>query len=182
MADPEAMAAAGGFDEHYTHMRSFWNTQLDGIAEVSVPDTSLSDAYKSGFIYTEIARSGNHLNTGVNGYESEFSHDVIGILANMFTQGYFTDAHALLLMRPQCRRLAGPVRRRDMDLCVAVGDLLDEDRGHRFRRGELLVRGTIRKDATEYRGHRPSHRQSPDRSGRDHGIDRRHRLRRLLDG
>ena len=38
-----------------------------------------------------------HLNTGVNGYESEFSHDVVGILANLFTQGYFSDAHALLL-------------------------------------------------------------------------------------
>ena len=37
------------------------------------------------------------LNTGVNGYESEFSHDVIGILANLFTQGDFADAHALLL-------------------------------------------------------------------------------------
>jgi hypothetical protein len=94
---PKQLAAAGGFDAHYSHMRNFWNTQLDGIAEVSVPDASLSDAYKSGFIYTEIARSGNYLNTGVNGYESEFSHDVIGILANMLTQGYFTDAHALLL-------------------------------------------------------------------------------------
>ena len=35
-------------------------------------------------------------NTGVNGYEGEYSHDVIGILTNLFTQGYFTDAHALL--------------------------------------------------------------------------------------
>ncbi len=35
-------------------------------------------------------------NTGVNGYESEFSHDVIGILANLFTQGDYSDAHALL--------------------------------------------------------------------------------------
>ena len=34
-----------------------------------------------------------HLDTGVNGYESEFSHDVVGILANLFTQGYFADAH-----------------------------------------------------------------------------------------
>ena len=55
-----------------------------------------SNAYKSGFISTEIARSGDALDTGVNGYESEFSHDVIGILTNLFTQGYYTDAHALL--------------------------------------------------------------------------------------
>jgi hypothetical protein len=33
----------------------------------------------------------------VNGYESEFSHDVVGILTNLFTQGEFTDAHALLI-------------------------------------------------------------------------------------
>ena len=90
-------STAGSFDHHYAHMRQFWNQQLAGIARISVPDASLDDAYRSGFIYTQIARSGNALNTGVNGYESEFSHDVIGILNNLFTQGYFADAHALLL-------------------------------------------------------------------------------------
>jgi hypothetical protein len=93
----QALASAGSFDQHYAGMRRFWNQQLDGIAGISVPNSSLDDAYRSGFIYTQIARSGNDLNTGVNGYESEFSHDVIGILANLFTQGYFSDAHALLL-------------------------------------------------------------------------------------
>ena len=92
-----ALAAAGGFAAHFTHMRSFWDQQLAGIAEVQVPDRALDDAYRSGFIYTQIARSGDHLNTGVNGYASEFSHDVVGILAGLFTQGYFTDAHSLLL-------------------------------------------------------------------------------------
>ena len=43
-----------------------------------MPDPSLVDAYESGFITTQITRSGNDLNTGVNGYESEFSHDVVG--------------------------------------------------------------------------------------------------------
>jgi len=88
---------AGGFDEHFAHMRRFWNQQLAQIAAITVPNTSLVDAYKSGFIYTQIARSGDDMNTGVNGYNSEFSHDVIGILTNLFTQGYFSDAHALLL-------------------------------------------------------------------------------------
>jgi len=92
-----ALAAAGTYDQHFAHMRAFWNQQLAQIARVHVPDASLDDAYRSGFIYTEIARSGNDLNTGVNGYESEFSHDVVGILANLFTQGDFADAHALLL-------------------------------------------------------------------------------------
>jgi hypothetical protein len=93
----QALASAGGFDQHYAHMRAFWNEQLDRIAEVDVPDRSMNDAYRSGFIYTQIARSGNDLDTGVNGYASEFSHDVIGILTNLFTQGYFSGAHPLLL-------------------------------------------------------------------------------------
>lgn len=93
----QALVAAGGFDVHFADMRAFWKGQLAQIAEVSVPDPQLDDAYRSGFIYTQIARSGTHLNTGVNGYQAEFSHDVIGILANLFTQGDDGNAHALLL-------------------------------------------------------------------------------------
>ena len=93
----KALAGAGSFNRHYAHMAGFWNQQLVGITRINVPDRSLDDAYRSGFIYTQIARSGNHLNTGVNGYESEYSHDVIGILTNLFTQGYYSNAHALLL-------------------------------------------------------------------------------------
>ena len=78
-------------------MRAFWRAQLSKIAQVSVPDHELNDAYRSGFVYTMIARRGIHSNTGVNNYQSEFSHDVIGILANLFTQGDYDDAHALLL-------------------------------------------------------------------------------------
>jgi len=55
-----------------------------------------ANAYRAGFIDTQIARSGNELHTGVNGYQSQFSHDVIGILTNLFTQGDDQDAHALL--------------------------------------------------------------------------------------
>ena len=92
-----ALAGAGGFDQHFAHMRSYWNNQLAGIAQiVSLPDPSLVDAYRTGFIYTQIIRSGNELKTGASGYDQEFSHDVIGILANLFTQGYTTGAHALL--------------------------------------------------------------------------------------
>ena len=78
-------------------MQAYWTDQLSQIAAIDVPDASLVNAYRSGFIYTQIARSGDQLNTGVNGYESEFSHDVVGILTTLFTQGYFTDARDLLL-------------------------------------------------------------------------------------
>ncbi len=91
------LAAAGSFDTHYAHMVTFWNGQLAGITGISTPDQSLDDAYRSGFIYTQIARSGDELHDGVNGYEAEYNHDVIGILSNLFDQGYLTDAHSLLL-------------------------------------------------------------------------------------
>ena len=92
-----AIVAAGGYNQHFAHMRSYWNGQLAGIAQITqLPDASLINAYKTGFIYTQIIRSGDELKTGANGYDKEFSHDVIGILANLFTQGYTSNAHALL--------------------------------------------------------------------------------------
>ena len=92
-----ALAGAGGFDQHFAHMHAYWDQQLAGIAQiVSLPDQSLANAYRTGFIYTQIIRSGNELKTGASGYDKEFSHDVIGILANLFTQGYTSGAHALL--------------------------------------------------------------------------------------
>ncbi len=91
------LVAAGGFDQHFAHMAAYWHGQLAQIAEPHLPDQRLVDAYRSGFIETEIARSGDHVNTGVNGYAQEYSHDVIGILADRFTEGASADAHALLL-------------------------------------------------------------------------------------
>jgi hypothetical protein len=90
------LSAAGGYNGHFAHMRAFWNQQLAGITQLSLPDKQLADAYKAGFAYTQIDRSGNALDVGTNGYHAEYEHDTIGILANMFNEGYFTDAHALL--------------------------------------------------------------------------------------
>ena len=90
------LAVAGTYNAHFNHMRAFWNHELNGITQLALPDQQLVDAYKAGFAYTQIDRSGNALDTGTNGYHAEYEHDVIGILANMFNEGYFTDAHALL--------------------------------------------------------------------------------------
>jgi hypothetical protein len=90
------LAAAGSYNLHFGHMCAFWNRELAGITQLALPDPQLVDAYKAGFAYTQIDRSGNALDTGTNGYHAEYEHDVIGILANMFNEGYFTDAHALL--------------------------------------------------------------------------------------
>jgi hypothetical protein len=92
-----ALAGAGSYGQRFAHMKAYWNAQLKNIAQItSLPDMSLADAYRTGFIYTQIIRSGDQLRTGANGYDTEFSHDVIGILANLFSQGYFSGAHALL--------------------------------------------------------------------------------------
>jgi hypothetical protein len=99
------LKAAGGYAKHYTHMRNYWDGQLSKIAEPrQLPDPSLINAYRSGYVYTQIIRAGSHLKTGINGYDTEFSHDVIGILANLFNQGSFGGAHALL---DRARRVTG---------------------------------------------------------------------------
>ncbi len=87
---------AGGWSEHFAHMQAFWNAQLASITQLSLPDPQLVDAYKADFIYTQIDRSGVMLDTGTNGYHAEYEHDVIGILANMFNEGDYSGAHALL--------------------------------------------------------------------------------------
>ena len=116
-----AIVAAGGYSQHFAHMKSFWDGQLAGIAQITqLPDPSLINAYKTGFIYTQIIRSGDELKTGVNGYDQEFSHDVIGILANLFTQGYTTNAHGLL-SGPARQRQPAAVRRRRVDLPLGLG-------------------------------------------------------------
>ena len=73
------------------------------------------------------------LNTGVNGYESEFSHDVVGILTNLFTQGYFTGRPRPPARAQQRGRVAGPIRGRCLDLPGALGRLSAEDRRSRIR-------------------------------------------------
>ena len=87
----------------------------------------------------------------------------IGILANLFTQGDYDDAHALLL---DARDVVGApgVRRRAVDLLVAVGRLPAEDGRPRVRQGELLHAGAGRRDAAEHRSRR-AHQIAADRTG-----------------
>ena len=94
--------AFGSYAAHYRHLRSYWNGQLAKLARITaLPDRRLIDAYETGFEYTQITRGGDELKTGVNGYDKEYSHDVIGILATLLTQGFTADdtttAKALLL-------------------------------------------------------------------------------------
>ena len=87
-----ALAAAGGWLQHYRHMRAYWSGQLSNLAQITaLPDRTLIAAYQTGFEYTQISRAGVELKTGVNGYDKEYSHDVVGILATMITQGFTSD-------------------------------------------------------------------------------------------
>ena len=86
------LMTAGGYDRHYAHMAAYWKGQVAQLAQIrQLPDAQLIDAYRTGFIYTQITRAGAALKTGVNGYDKEYSHDVVGILAAMLTQGFRSD-------------------------------------------------------------------------------------------
>ncbi|WP_228562555.1 RICIN domain-containing protein [Catenulispora rubra] len=90
------LVAAGCYNSHYAHMTSYWDARLAGIAQINVPDPRLVNAYKAGYIYTNIVKDGNNLDVGENGYDQLFDHDVIGILTNLLTEGDLANAHAYL--------------------------------------------------------------------------------------
>ncbi|GAA1598916.1 hypothetical protein GCM10009804_64340 [Kribbella hippodromi] len=95
----------GGYDEHYQHMRQYWNTRLSAIANITdLPDKRLINAYKAGYIYTLIIRDdvdgAKQLHVGENGYDEMFDHDTIGIVATLLTIGDFTYAKDYLSTLP----------------------------------------------------------------------------------
>ncbi len=106
----EALATLGGFDEHYTHMKKYWNDRLEPLAVIkNLPDKRLIDAYKAGFIYTLIIRDDvkksdgtmvKELHVGENGYDKMFDHDTIGIVATLLTMGDYTFAKEYLASLP----------------------------------------------------------------------------------
>ncbi|WP_214104162.1 hypothetical protein [Acrocarpospora catenulata] len=81
------LAGAGGYDSHYAHMKSYWDGRLAGIAQIDLPDKRLVNAFKAGFIYTNIVKDGNRLNVGENGYDRMFDHDLIGMVVSLIEQG-----------------------------------------------------------------------------------------------
>jgi len=99
------LQSLGGFDQHYRHMRSYWNGRLDAIADIKeLPDPKLIDAYKAGYIYTLIIRDDingkKELHVGENGYDEMFDHDTIGIVSTLLTVGDYTYAKDYLATLP----------------------------------------------------------------------------------
>lgn len=88
-ADGE-IASAGGFDEHYEHMKAYWTERMAHLAKIDeLPDSKLMDAYKAGYVYTMIVKDDYGLHVGENGYDRVFDHDVLGIMASLLTIGDF---------------------------------------------------------------------------------------------
>jgi len=53
------LRAAGSYGRHFAHMSAYWNGQLSQLVQIrQLPDRQLIDAYKTGFIYTQITRAG----------------------------------------------------------------------------------------------------------------------------
>ena len=95
----------GSFDDHYAHMRTYWNDRLSKVANITaLPDPRLINAYKAGYIYTLIIRDDvdgqKQLHVGENGYDQMFDHDTIGIVSTLLTMGDFTYAKDYLATLP----------------------------------------------------------------------------------
>jgi hypothetical protein len=92
------LANAGSWDTHHTHMANYWNNKLAGVVNITqLPDLTLKNAYKAGYIYTHIVKDGFCLKVGEGPqYDYVFNHDEIGILVNLLELGDFTDAETFL--------------------------------------------------------------------------------------
>lgn len=99
------IAGLGSYDDHYAHMRTYWNDRLATVADITaLPDPGLIDAYKAGYIYTLIIRDDvdgqKQLHVGENGYDEMFDHDTIGIVSNLLNMGDFAYAKDYLATLP----------------------------------------------------------------------------------
>lgn len=90
--DRNVLKSAGGFDEHYDHMKNYWEERLQPLAKIiTIPNPELINAYKAGYVYTMIIKDAFELHVGENGYDRVFDHDVLGIMASLLTIGDFKD-------------------------------------------------------------------------------------------
>lgn len=86
--EDSVIAEQGSWDEHYDHMKQYWNERLEPLAEiVNLPDEQLINAYKAGYIYTLIIGDNYELHVGENGYDRVFDHDVIGMISTLINMG-----------------------------------------------------------------------------------------------
>jgi Carbohydrate binding module (family 6) len=89
---------AGSWDTHYARMANYWNSKLGGIVNITaLPDKTLINAYKAGYIYTHIVKDACCLKVAEGPlYDKVFNHDEIGILSDLLVLGDFTEAQTFL--------------------------------------------------------------------------------------
>jgi hypothetical protein len=89
--------AAGTWDRHFEHMKSYWEGRVAKIVSINTPDGELNNAYRMGFVYTLISRDGpTNYNTAEMGYDTLFNHDYLGILTTLFKLGFYDNAREQL--------------------------------------------------------------------------------------
>ncbi len=99
---------AGSWDEHFEHMKNFWNGRLQKIVNINTPDQELNNAYRMGYIYTLITRDGpTNYNVAEIGYDALFTHDYLGIYHTLLKLGFFENAYEQLKLLGDGR---GPYR------------------------------------------------------------------------
>jgi hypothetical protein len=88
----QAILAAGTFEAHFEHMKTFWESKLAQIVAINTPDQELNNAYRMGFVYTLITKDDEDYHTGEFGYDVMYNHDYLGILNTLFKIGYYDNA------------------------------------------------------------------------------------------
>lgn len=83
------LQSLGSFDEHFEHMKKYWEERLSGTVQLHLPEKKLEQAYRMGYIYTMIVKDGDCLHVGENGYDEVYDHDIIGITMALLTMGDF---------------------------------------------------------------------------------------------
>ncbi|GCE11621.1 hypothetical protein [Tengunoibacter tsumagoiensis] len=97
------VVAQGGYDQHYLHMKNYWNKRLSALAQINqLPDQRMADAYKAGYIYSKIIEdddasfSADSIHPGENGYDKYYDHDALGIVLYYIAIGDYLHAQSFL--------------------------------------------------------------------------------------
>ena len=97
----EQIKSAGSWDEHFSHMKGYWDEKLSEIAQIKTPDKDVENFYKATFIYVHIIKDFGHQPFGGEGaYDRIYDHDVTGRMADYMTFGYFSESEELFKWLP----------------------------------------------------------------------------------
>ncbi len=96
----EKIKKAGGFNEHYDHMKKFWNDKLSEIVQIDTPYDEFDNYYRATFIYNHIIKDGHKPHGGENGYDRMFDHGITGRMAVYMTLGYYSESEELFKYLP----------------------------------------------------------------------------------